>query len=66
MATNWTTQDKASSTDNWTATDKKQNMEATWDDMSDTSDLWNTISTNYWKWLPSWSFSGKATTRDTD
>ena len=51
---------------NWSTADKKQNMEATWDDMSDASDLWNTISTNYWKWLKGWTFSGKATSRDED
>ena len=63
MPTDWTTQDKASSTDNWSAermTRPPSNL--FWEDVSE---AWEDVSTLYYDWT-TWTFSGKAVERDSD
>jgi hypothetical protein len=63
MATNWTTQNKASSTDNWSTERISRTLSNLyWDDISEN---WEDITTLYYDWT-TWTFSGKAITRDTD
>ncbi len=68
MATNWTTQDKASSTDNWDVRDVGNvSIGPRWEDMDTAStDYWEDLTGHYWEWTKTWKFSGKATARDTD
>ena len=78
MATNWTTQNKASSTDNFTVETKtKASTTDNWEiwgigsisigpKWEAVSDDWEDLTDHYWEWTKIWTFSGKATTRDSD
>ena len=67
--TDWTVQNKASSTDNFSVETKtKFSNGPTWESMdgsSSISDEWEDLTAHYWEWLV-WTFSGKAATRDSD
>ena len=70
MATNWTieTKTKSSTTDNWTVFDIGNiAIGPVWEAMdSSTEERWEDLTDHYWGWTKSWTFSGKAVTRDSD
>ena len=76
MATNWTIQNKISDVGpNWDIGPHWEAISETWEDLAyhwhSQSNwggqlIWEDLTDHYWGWSKTWTFSGKASTRDSD